>query len=654
MLEDVAIEYGDRVLFDGVNVRIAAGDRIGLIGPNGSGKTTLLKLISGRQTPDRGTLTTARGVEIGYLPQDLSVEGGQTLRGLVMDSIPGRASIAQDLARTEEELAQAVDGDDHERVSELGARVAELHERADHFERFYSEHVALQILAGLGFKPGDERRDIAEFSGGWRVRGALAAILFQRPALMLLDEPTNHLDLPSVAWFGSFLAQSKHAMILISHDREFLNEQINRVVSIELEGVRSYTGNYDRYVKQREEEEQILIARAKNQAREREHLETIIERFRYKASKASAVQSRVKQLEKMEEVELYAQRRTMRFSFPPCERAPGEVLRITNLAKSYGEHKVFAGLNLQVRRGEKVALIGPNGAGKTTLLRLIAGELEATAGQVQVGNGITIGYYAQHHADTLHRDSTAYQEVQRASPDTSPARIRSILGAFLFSGDDVDKKVAVLSGGERARLALARLLVKPGNLLLMDEPTNHLDLWSSESLGESLGDYDGTLVFVSHNRSLIRRLATRIWNVEAGTVETYPGTLDEYLYSKQLRAQEESPATETAAQRNTQRDDRERKRREAEARQKRSKLLGPIEKRIAEYESRITSLENAQAVRSEALSDPDVYGDKDQRNELLGAFQSAATELETLTEAWEKAQLELEQARAQLGDENAG
>jgi len=661
VLEEVGLDFGDRTLFDGVSLRVAEGDRIGLIGPNGSGKSTLLKMIAGGQEADRGVVRSARGVEVGYLSQDLVVDEAQTLGALVIESIPGRAGISEHLAKAEEELARLAESDAYDKIAEVGERVAELHVKLDNFERLYSEHVALKILHGLGFEPGDEKRALGEFSGGWRVRGALAAILFRRPDVMLLDEPTNHLDLPSVSWFSSFLAQNRQAFLLISHDREFLNEQIKRVVSIEPEGVRSYSGDYEWYVKQRKLEEEILEAQAKNQAKERADIEKFIERFRYKASKAAAVQSRVKKLAKMKEVERYQHRRTLKFSFPPAEKAPGEVLRIEQLAKSFDDHHVFSGLDMTVRRGEKIALIGPNGAGKTTLLRIIARELKASKGSVRAGNGVKIGYYAQHHADTLHAESTVYQEVQRVSPDTAPGRIRSVLGAFMFSGDDVDKSVSVLSGGERARLALARLLVLPGNLLLMDEPTNHLDLWSSESLADALSDYDGTLVFVSHNRALVRQLATRIWNVAGGTVETYPGTLDEYIYSCQQRDEEPSAAVvahanETATEESgrSRKDQRDRKRREAEARQKRSKKVAPLEKKVKRLEESISELEKAQAGRSTVLSDPAVYEDKDQRNQLLNEFQAAGAKLDQLTADWEESQEALERALAELSalDEN--
>jgi ATP-binding cassette subfamily F protein 3 len=332
------------------------------------------------------------------------------------------------------------------------------------------------------------------------------------------------------------------------------------------------------------------------------------------------------------------------------------MLRVEKLSKSFGERKVLTSLDLSVRRGEKIAIIGANGAGKTTLLRVMAGELAAEEGEVRVGNPVALGYYAQHHADSLVRDATAYQEVARANPKATPNQVRSALGAFLFSGDDVDKKISVLSGGERARVALARLLIRPSNLLLMDEPTNHLDLDSSDSLGESLAAFDGTLVFVSHNRSFIRRLATRIWNVENGRVETYPGTLDEYLYSCRLRVSagesaESSAAVVGPAGRGNREAEKDRKRREAEARQRRAKLVAPIEKRIAALEERITGLERMQAERSRELSDPAVYADAARRNQLLRAFQDTVADIEQLSRRWEAAAEELARAEAELGVE---
>jgi ATP-binding cassette subfamily F protein 3 len=675
VLDEVTLFFADRMIFDAASLRLGHGDRVGLVGPNGSGKTTLLKVIAGEQEIDDGKVTRANGVRIGWLPQDITISGGRSLLDMILSSVPGRVELGERLAAAEAALEEATrSGADEQTLLDLAGDVGELHERIDHFERFFGEHEALAILAGLGFAPGDEKRDIGELSGGWKMRGVLAGLLFQRPDVLLLDEPTNHLDMPSVAWFSEFLKKWNRCFVLISHDREFLNEQIDRVASLEPEGLRVYPGNYEKYVEQRAEEETILAGRAKNLARERERLQRFVDRFRAQANKAAAVQSRVKMLEKMESVETYEKRAVMRFSFPPTERCVAEPIRVEGLRKAYGEHVVFPGIDLAVRRGEKIGIIGVNGAGKTTLLRMLAGELPHDGGTIRIGSDVRVGYYAQHHADTLDLTATVYEVVQRAAPETPPSRVRSILGAFMFSGDDVDKPVKVLSGGEKARVALARLLVKPGNLLLMDEPTNHLDLASSEALAESLKTFDGTLVFVSHNKSLIRTLATKIWNVEpdpatgASRVDTYPGTFDEYLYSMAQRrmavsvdgsaSQRRDPrgqvkgagaagATEPSKSRE---DEKARKRREAEARQRRSARLGPLEKQVAQLEERIAALEAEQKVRSAELADPTVYEDAARRNKLLGDFQTAADKLEELTARWEGAMTELEAARAELAD----
>lgn len=658
VVDNVTLSFGDRAIVDEFGLRVSNDDRIGLIGPNGSGKTTILRLIAGEQQPDKGAIHSASNVRIGYLPQDLIVAGGKTLADFVLSSVPGRGELDSQLEAVEAELEQAqTRGADDEELMELAARIADTHERIDHFARHYTDHQAFSILAGLGFQTSDHDRDVSEFSGGWQMRAVLSALLFQQPDVLLLDEPTNHLDLPSVGWFSSFLKSYKRAFVLISHDREFLNEQISRVVSIEPEGTRSYVGNYEQYVKQRAEEEIILENQSRNLAREREHMEKFVTRFRAQANKAKAVQSRVKKLAKMDDVVLYQKRRVMKFTFPPTERAVGEVVRVQKLDKAYGDNVIFKGLDITVRRGDKIAIIGVNGAGKTTLLKMIAGELKPDAGEIKIGSKVTPGYYAQHHADTLSRESTAYDEVSRANPDALVGRVRSVLGAFLFSGDDVEKSVSVLSGGERARVALARLLINPGNLLLMDEPTNHLDLQSSESLAESLKTYDGTLVFVSHNRSLIRTLADQIWYIDNGEVERYPGSLDEYLYSSSLRG---GPVEENASTTNvpvtvkveekneTRAEQKERKRQQAELRKKRSKLLNPLKERVETLERRIAKIEETQKERSAKLSDPAVYDDASLRNELLNSFQKDQNKLEELTARWESAAEKLDEAEAEV------
>ncbi len=672
VFQDVSLSLGGKSIVDGLDLRIGDRERIGLVGPNGSGKSTILRLIAGEQQPDGGQIHTPKGLRIGYLPQDVAVEGGRPLLAFVRESVPGRADLDRaleaanaELAAAEAEGGAADDPGYAERMLELAGRVAELHEEVAHFDTHYSEFEAKGILAGLGFKTADLERDLGELSGGWKMRAVLAALLFQRPDLLLLDEPTNHLDMPSVAWFSGFLRRYDRSFVLISHDREFLNEQIRRVVSLEPEGVRSYAGDYEQYRRQRAEERVLLENRAKNLEREREHLEQFIRRFRAKATKAAAVQSRVRQLEKMETVELHQDRAVMSFRFPPTERTGKDVLLVDGLSKSYGEKRVLSDVSLRVDRGERIALLGVNGAGKTTLLRILAGEIAASGGTYTFGHNTKVGYYAQHHAESLDATRTVYDEVARCCREGGHQRIRSVLGAMLFGDLEVEKKVGVLSGGERARVALSQLLVDPGNVLLMDEPTNHLDLDSSERLGEALGTFDGTLLFVSHNRAFIRALATKIWFVDGGKVEVYPGTFDDYIASCQLRdaapaaaagvasapAKPSAPAKAPepeAAKRASRDDERARKRDEARARTERNKKLRPLERRVAELEARIATLEEAQRKRTEELGDPAVYQDAARRDALMQAFAREKAELEVATDTWMEVQEELEALKASL------
>ena len=667
VFEDVALAFGKKTIVEGFNLRIGAEDRIGLIGPNGSGKTSLLRLLAQEQVPDYGSLRCSRGVRVGYLPQDLSLDGGRGLLGFVRDSVPGRAQLDEELAQAEEDLtvaeAEAKHKDESSANDALMAaaeRLSDLHERIGHYDMHYTEHAATRILAGLGFQQTDHGRDLSEFSGGWKMRAVLASLLFQQPDLMLLDEPTNHLDLPTVAWFADFLKKYERSFILICHDREFLNEQIKRIVTFEVEGVRQYPGNYEKYLTQRAEEEVVLENKAKNLAREREHAERFITRFRAQANKAKAVQSRVKALAKMESVETYRKHGTMRFKFPACARAGVDTISVSSVSKHFGELVVLKDVNLSVRRGERIGIIGVNGAGKTTLLRMMASELETTTGEIKLGHNVKCGYYAQHHAETLDKTASVFDEVSWQAPTAGITQIRSVLGAFLFSDDDVDKKIAVLSGGERARVALARLLINPGNLLLMDEPTNHLDLASSEALAESLASYDGTLVFVSHNRSFVRKLATRIWNVADGTVETYPGTLDEYMEACRQRLEQADPALNSSAapreaetgsapqaahtqtkKRGTRAEEKARKRREAQDRAARSGER-KLEAQITGLEAEIAELEEQQEQKSTLLADPDVYSNASRSTELMNEYNDGKDRLSALTDRWEQAQLDLE------------
>jgi ATP-binding cassette subfamily F protein 3 len=669
VLQGVSLSFGKKRIVDNLDLRIGESDKIGLIGPNGSGKSTLLKILSGQQAIDAGQVTRHGGLRLGYLPQDIHLQGGRTLVEFVRESVPGRGELESDLEAAQAELAALAerdasgsaaesDGEYDAALMQLATRVGDLVEALGHFEEHFSEHEALRILDGLGFRSGDAQRDMGEFSGGWKMRALLAALLFQKPDLLLLDEPTNHLDMPSVAWFSEFLRRYRRSFILICHDREFLNEQIERVVSFESEGVRSYRGNYEKYLVARAEEEIVLENKAKNLQREREKTEAFIDRFRAQATKAKAVQSRVKALEKLEDVELFVRRRVMRFEFPPCVRAANEVIKIRGIAKSYGANKIFSKLDLTVGRGQKIAIIGINGAGKTTLLRMIAGEIPADAGSIEFGANVEVGHFAQHHADSLRASDTVFETVYAENPLAGTTRVRTILGSFLFSGDDVDKKIQVLSGGERARVALSRLLVKPGNVLLLDEPTNHLDLDSSESLASSLRSYDGTVLFVSHNRSFVRQLADQIWNVHDGVVEVYDGTFDEYLYTCQQRGWDDahgpSPARSESAASDSEKSklrDKDRKRQEADLRRLKKEKFGPLQKEVERLELAIEKLEATQASIDEKLADPATYDDAEKRERLLLERKTSEVNLATSTEQWERACHALEMAQAKWRDE---
>ncbi|MBN8616255.1 MAG: ATP-binding cassette domain-containing protein [Deltaproteobacteria bacterium] len=676
VLENCSLSFGARPIFEELSLRIAEGDRIGLIGPNGSGKSTLLRVLAGDQQPDSGLVRSSRGARIGWLPQDLALEGGRTLLGFVKSSVPGRTELETRLADAEARYAE-IENATEEALLEAAAELSEVHERLASFDTLYSEHEATKILSGLGFQQTDLIRDLGELSGGWKMRAVLAALLFQRPDVLLLDEPTNHLDMPSVAWFSDFLARYPRAFVLISHDREFLNEQIRRVVTFETEGVRQYAGNYERYLVQRAEEEEILENKAKNLERERAKTQEFIDRFRAQATKAKAVQSRIKALDKMENVELYRKRRTMRFTFPAVERAGQDVIKVVHVKKAYGERVVLPDVTATVYRGDRIGIIGPNGAGKTTLLKMMAGEMPPTSGGIEYGHNVKPGYYAQHHAEHLHPKNTVLTEVASTNKELGQTRVRAVLGAFLFSGDDVDKPIGVLSGGERARVALARLLVDPGNLLLLDEPTNHLDLDSCESLVESMAGYEGTMVFVSHNRALIRRLATKIWVVEGGKVTEYNGNLDDYMQQERARLSEavrgdavksdgaravptaaakapgntgatKAPAAPQPDPARSREDDKARKRDEAKRREERQKKIGPLKKKVEELEARIAELDAKQKERNDKLCDPSVQMADKERFAMLDAMQSDQSKVDELTERWSSAQEELEKAERAL------
>ena len=641
--EDIHLQFRGRTLFDGATVAVEHRERMGIIGANGTGKSTLMKIMVGAMSPDGGRVTRARGIRVGYLPQELPEATSGTLLGSVLATAPRVADVSARLAEVEASLAAETDPD---LVLEISDELADLHAELADLERRYAKHRAERILVGLRFKDSEFDKPLSAFSGGWRMRAALAGLLFQNPDVLLLDEPTNHLDMPSVHWLNGFLDAYPHSLVLICHDREFLNRHAERVVSLELEGVRSYRGNYDDYKVQRALEIELLEARAKNEEAKKKELEAFVERFRAKASKARQAQSRLKILEKMEEriVIVPIPRKVVSLSFPPTARAGDTVVDVDQVSHAYGDKRVLDNVRLAARRGDRIAIVGLNGAGKTTLLKIVAGELTPSAGQVKLGANVELSYFAQHHADILRRESTILDEVWRAKPDLSQTEARGVCGAFLFSGDDVDKQVGVLSGGEKARVALARLLIRPGNLLLLDEPTNHLDTESAEKLTASLESYDGTLIFVSHNLDFARRLSTKVWDVHDGIVEVYPGSLGEYLdHLAALEAADDGDSSEEGSARpgapvagdKEARKDARQKAKQAESERRKQKK--DLERRVSKAEESIAQLEAEHAALESALADPATHADPTKSREKAVRFDAVRRELEAAMAEWEKA-----------------
>ena len=637
---DISLRYGPKVLLDRASFAIGHRDRVGLIGPNGSGKSSLMKILAGTQEADGGSVQLVRKARAGYLPQELSELPPGSLIDGVLASVPGRTQLEQRIAAVDAELSAAAD---EAAQIELGGELAELHEELAHHDELYGRHRAEEILSGLGFSQQAFARPASALSGGWKMRAALAALLLQDPELLLLDEPTNHLDVPTLEWFDAFLRRSRKALLLVSHDREFLDRQIDRVLSFEVEGLRSYAGNYEKYLELRATEESVLEAQAEKQQRRRAQMQAFIERFRAKATKARQVQSRIKLLEKEEVVEVREERATVRFRFPEAPRSGREVARFDNVSKSYGALQIYRNLSGQILRGERIAVIGLNGAGKTTLLKLLAGEIEPDAGAVSLGHNVIPGYFAQHHTESLNPARTILDEIHSLVPTEPQSWVRGVLGSFLFSGDDVDKRIGVLSGGERARVALARLLVVPSNFLLMDEPTNHLDLDSSEALIDALTRYEGTLLFVSHNRSFVNGLATQIWEVSDGKIDPQPGDLDDWATRRSALSQPEARGLKSeASQRAQARRDR------ALEREQREKILGPTKKAIAELEERIAELEKTRKDAEAQLADATLFADPIRSVPVVKAYQDAQKKLEELYARWEHKQEELAALEAQL------
>ena len=538
-LVSLSKSFGGRVLLDSVSWQIDDRERVGLSGPNGAGKTTLLKMLADLEEPDSGSIVKPAGLTVGYLPQDGLSHSGRTLHEEASLAFKPLLDMRAEIQSLEERL-----GDDTVPESEHEAMLTRYSDLQEDFRRLEGYSIDLKVttvLRGLGFTAEDLDKRTETFSGGWQMRIALARLLLGRPGLLLLDEPTNHLDLDARNWLEDYLAEYPHAVILVSHDRFFLDAVVTRITDIGLRTLTDYVGNYSEYLREREARMERLRQMKRDQDVEVGRMEAFINRFRYQATKAAQVQSRIKMLEKVVPIEIPPERKRVHFSFPPSVKSGRTVFDLKNVRKAYGARVVFNGVNVHIERGDRIALIGPNGAGKSTMMRMLSGVEGPDSGTRTEGHQVVTQYFAQDEATRLDPSLTVYQTLAGDAPLHMVPNVRNILGGFLFSGDDVDKPVRVLSGGERTRLAVARMLLRPSNTLLLDEPTNHLDLESKDVLLEALEDFGGTLVFVSHDRYFVDKLATKVIEIGHGGALLYPGNYEEFLWSRKQQAAQAQP-----------------------------------------------------------------------------------------------------------------
>jgi ATP-binding cassette subfamily F protein 3 len=650
-LSELGKAYGGRTLFADLTLQVNRGDRIGIVGANGSGKSTLFSIILGTEPTDTGRIEWQRGVTLGHLPQESAPAGDETVLDLA-------TSVSPELVEARRRLRQL------ERTPVLtpdeSAELHDLHARVEELGVGTLEARAQPILDGLAFRPSDFGRPARELSGGWVMRAHLARLLVQEPDLLLLDEPTNHLDLEALLWFQEHLETYRGALLLISHDRDFLNRLATEIVEIRHSRAVRYRGNYDAYLEQREANEEQWLAAYKNQQREIARLERFIERFHAKNTKASQARSKQKQIDRMDKIEAPdAGEATVEFAFPQPERGGLKAVALERVDFSYGARPVYRELDFVAERAQRIVLVGPNGAGKSTLLKLLAGVLIPQAGERRLGHNVKAGYYAQYRVETLHPDFTVLDEAFDTPQRLTETFVRSVLGSFLFRGDDVFKKVSVLSGGEKSRLALVRLLLDPPNLLLMDEPTTHLDLASVDALLYALDQFSGTLVFISHDVYFIRSIANHVVHVQDGVLTYYPGDYQYYLDKTAAARAAQAAATlerfpTAIAQPPKPADLRKAARRlRAEQRQARSRARRAAAEEVTRLETRIAETEHRQTALTAQLQDPATYADSRLAVQINRDMQQVVDDLARLTAEWETAatrlhELDAEDAAADL------
>jgi ATP-binding cassette, subfamily F, member 3 len=649
-LQDVTKAFGEKVLLEHVTWQVGDRDRVGLCGPNGAGKTTLLKMLAGLDEPDAGFIQKPNALTLGYLPQDGLSHTGRTVVAEASLALKPLLDLKAEMHALEEKLGDpSLSEAEHEAIL---TRYSEVQDRFRLSDGYQIELKVATVLRGLGFEPEMQERLTDHLSGGWQMRLALAKLLLSAPDLLLLDEPTNHLDLEARNWLEEYLVQYPHSVILVSHDRYFLDAVVTHIADLTLRKITEYHTNYSKYLEQRDAALERLREAKRRQDEEIGRVEEFINRFRYQATKAAQVQSRIKMLEKVERLEVPPERKRIHFQFPAAPKSGRMVLELKGAHKAYGDKVVLQNVDLHIERGDRIALVGHNGAGKSTLMRMLSGEEMPDRGTRTEGHQVVMQYFAQDEATRLDPSLTVHETLSAGSPHTMVPMIRNILGGFLFSGDDVYKKAGVLSGGERTRLAVARMLLRPSNTLLLDEPTNHLDIDSKEVLLDALVDYGGTLIFVSHDRYFVEKLATKIIEVGDGKATLYPGTYEAFLWSKQQhqvptaqpKSQDPRPKTQVPVPKPQaparEQSYEERKRASAEQK-KRERALKALKDRVAEMEGRIAEREKQIKEVEGLMAAPDFYLDLEKSKPILSRHQELMWEVGELLGQWEMLQAEL-------------